>query len=62
MPIHTALTGQVPRSRSAGVGVDRCDNSPGVHHCGGSSGKSNSHPSPQQRKPDECGRGRLMHT
>ena len=63
-PIHnayTALTGQVPSSGSAGVGIGRCDNSPGLYHCGGSSGKSNSHPSPQQRISDECGRGKLVH-
>ena len=63
-PIHNAykaLTGQVPSSRSTGVGVDRCDNSPSLYHCGGGPGKSNSDPSPQQRKPDECGRGRLVH-
>ena len=59
---YTALTGQVPSSRSTGVGVGGCDNSPGVYHCGGSPGKSNSHPSPQQRKPNECGRGRVMHS
>ena len=59
---YTALAGQVPSSRSAGVGVDRCDNSPGLYHCGGGPGKSNSHPSPQQRKPKECGRGRLIHS
>ena len=58
---YTALTGQVPSSRSAGVGVDRPDNSPGLYHCGGGPGKSNSHPSPQQRKSNECGRGRLTH-
>ena len=58
---YTALKGQAPSSRSAGVGVSGCDNSPGVHHCGGGPGKSNSHPSPQQRIPDECGRGRMMH-
>ena len=52
--IYTALKGQAPSSRSAGAGVGRCDNSPGVHHCGGGPGKSNSHPSPQQRIPDEC--------
>ena len=59
--IHTALKGQALSSRSAGAGVGRCNNSPGVHHCGGDPGKSNSHPSPQQRIPDECGRGRMMH-
>ena len=58
---HTALTGQVPRSRSTGVGVGRCDNSPGLYHCGGGPGKSNSYPSSQQRIPDECGRGRLIY-
>ena len=60
-PIHTALTGQIPSSRSAGVGINRCDNSLGVYHCGGGPGKSNSHLSSQQRIPDECGRGRVIH-
>ena len=58
--IYTALAGQVPRSRNAGIGVGGCDNSLGVYHCGGGPGKSNSHLSSQQRIPDQCGRGRLI--
>ena len=42
---HTALTGQVPSSRSIGVGVGGCVNSLGVYHCGGGPEKSHSHPS-----------------
>ena len=59
---HTALTGQIPSSRSAGVGVGRCGNSPGLYHCGGGPEKPHSHLSSQQRMSDECGRGRLMYT
>ena len=58
---HTALTGQVPSSRSVGVGVSGCDYSLGLYHCGRGPGTSNSHPSWQQRKPDECRGGRMMH-
>ena len=59
--MHAGSKGLAPSSWSADVGVDRHYNSLGLHHCGGGSGKSHSHPSSQQRKPKGCGRGMLIH-
>ena len=49
-----------PSSWSAVVGVDRSDNSLGLHHCGGGSGKSHSHERTQPRKPQGYKGGRMI--
>ena len=48
-------------SWSADIGVGTPYHSPGLHHCGGGSRKSQSYLSPQQRKSQGDRGGRLMH-
>ena len=48
-------------SWSADIGIGGPYNSPGLHHCGGSSRTSHGYSSPQQRKPQGGRGGRLIH-
>ena len=48
-------------SWSVGISVDRCVDSPDLHHCGGSLGRSQCHPGLKQRTTHEYSGGRLNH-
>ena len=59
--MHAGPKGLAASSWSADIGVGRPYHSPGLHHCGGGSRKSQSYLSPQQRKSQGDRGGRLMH-
>ena len=59
--IHAGLKGLASSSWSADIGVGRPSNSPSLHVCGSGSGKTHSHSSPQQGKPQGCRGGKVMY-
>ena len=59
--MHADPKGLAASSWSADIGVGRPHNSPGVYYYGGAPGKSHRSSSSQQRKPQSCRGGRLMH-
>ena len=59
--MHAGPKGLAASSWSADIGVGRPYHSLGVYYYGGAPRKSHSYSSSQQRKPQSCRGGRLMH-